>query len=122
MKYVKQLTIITLVSFAAEMLEYFIPMPVPASVYGLILMTFLLCTHIVKLEDVEDVADFMLSIMPFFFVAPTVSLMTSFDEIKESVLILLAMCFISTLVVVAVTGSVAQFIIRHRKKKGDRHE
>ncbi len=122
MKYVKQLTIIVIVSFVAEMFGYFIPFPVPASVYGLVLMTVLLCTKIVKLEDVEDVADFMLSIMPFFFVAPTVSLMTSFDQIKGSVLILVAMCFVSTLVVVAVTGSVAQFIIRRRKKKEEKHE
>lgn len=116
MKYIKQMAIILLVSLAGEAMEYFIPLPVPASVYGLVLMFLLLVTKIVKLSDVEDVADFMLSIMPFFFVAPTVGLMTSFELIKGSVLMLVLMCFLSTLVTVAVTGLVAQAVIRIRKK------
>lgn len=116
MKYIKQMAIILLVSLAGEAMEYFIPLPVPASVYGLVLMFLLLVTKIVKLSDVEDVADCMLSIMPFFFVAPTVGLMTSFELIKGSVLMLVLMCFLSTLVTVAVTGLVAQAVIRIRKK------
>ena len=122
MKYLKQLTVILIVSLVAEALGYFIPLPVPASVYGLILMFILLCTGIVKLDMVEDVADFFLQIMPFFFVAPTVSLMTSFDLIKGSVLILVVMCFVSTLLVVAVTGTVAQIVIRIKHKKEAHHE
>ena len=117
MKYLKQIGIIGLVSFAAEVMEYFIPVPVPASVYGLIIMFILLVTGVLKLSDVENVADFFLSIMPFFFVAPTVSLMTSFDAIKGSVIKLLFACFISTVAVIVVTGAVAQFIVRHFKKK-----
>lgn len=123
MKYVKQLMIILIVSLFSEFLEYIIPLSVPASVYGLVLMVFLLCTHIVKLEMVEDVADFMLSIMPFFFVAPTVSLMTSFDILKGRVLVLVVMCILSSVVVIAVTGSLAQLVIRlRRRNKEDKHE
>jgi len=120
MKYLKQLAIISLVSLIAELMSYYIPLSVPASVYGLVLMVILLLTKIVKLEQVQDVADFMLSIMPFFFVAPTVSLMTSFDAIKGNVIILVGMCFVSAIAVVAVTGLVAQAIIRFKnKRKGD---
>lgn len=123
MKYVKQMAIILVVSLVGEFLEYIIPLSVPASVYGLVLMFILLATKIVKLEDVEDVADFMISIMPFFFVAPTVGLMTSFDLIKGSVITLVAMCFVSTVVTIAVTGTVAQLIIKLKKKaKEARHE
>ena len=120
MKYLKQIGIITLVSFAAELLEYFIPLPVPASVYGLIIMFVLLCTKIVKLEDVSDTADFLLTIMPFFFVAPTVGLLTSFDAIKGSVLKLLLICFISAIATIVATGLTAQAIVRIRKRKGER--
>ena len=121
MKYLKQLAIILVVSFVSEAFEYFIPLPVPASVYGLVLMVILLCTKIVKLSDVENVADFFLQIMPFFFVAPTVGLMTSFDAIKGSVGWLLLMCFVSAVFVIAVTGLVAQAVIRLSKKGGKKN-
>ena len=122
MKYLKQLTIILIVSLISEALGYFIPLPVPASVYGLVLMFILLWTKVVKLSDVEDVADFFLQIMPFFFVAPTVGLMTSFDAIRGNVLWLVGMCFISTVVTIGVTGIVAQIIIRLRKKGGHKND
>ena len=38
MKYVKQFGIILLISFAGEALNYLLPLPVPASIYGLVLM------------------------------------------------------------------------------------
>ena len=118
MKYLKQLTIILAVSLVSETLGYFIPLPVPASVYGLVIMFLLLWTKVIKLSQVEDVADFFLQVMPFFFVAPTVGLITSFDAIRGNVLWLVLMCFISTVVTIAVTGLVAQIIIRLKKKGG----
>ncbi len=120
MKYLKQLTIIILISFISEIMGYYIPLPVPASVYGLVLMFILLCTKIIKLSDVENVADFFLQIMPFMFVAPTVSLITSFDAIKGSVLWLLIICFVSAVCTIAITGLVAQLVIRIKgAKKND---
>ena len=83
-----------------------------------VIMFLLLWTKVIKLSHVENVADFFLQIMPFFFVAPTVGLMTSFDAIKGNVLWLVLMCFVSTVVTIAVTGAVAQLIIRMRKKGG----
>lgn len=115
MKYLKQLTIILIISLVSETLGYLIPLPVPASVYGLILMFILLCTHVVKLEDVEEVGDFFLQVMPFFFVAPTVGIVTSYDAIKGNILLLLVMSFVSTVVTIFVTGWVAQLIIRWKK-------
>ena len=38
MRYLKQFTIILFVSFLGETLHYLIPLPVPASIYGLLLM------------------------------------------------------------------------------------
>ncbi len=122
MKYLKQLTIIFGVSLIGEILEWLVPLSIPASVYGLVLMFVLLCTKVVKLSEVEDVADFMLSIMPFFFVAPTVGLMTSWNLIKDSLLWFLIMCFLSTFTVIMVTGLVGQWIIRLRHKKGTENE
>ena len=86
MKYIYQLFIILVVTFIGELLHYFIPIPVPASIYGLIIMLILLCTKVVKLEHVERTSDFLIEIMPLMFIPAGVGLMNSWD-VMESVLI-----------------------------------
>lgn len=123
MKYIFQIGIIAIVSLIGELLYFFIPLPIPASVYGLVLMFILLCTKVIKLSQVEDVAGFMLAIMPILFIEPSVGLMTSTEAIAGKAVILILMCVLSTFAVTAVTGLVAQAIIRRKNKKGgSRHE
>ncbi len=117
MKYMKQIGIIATISLMAELLHFFLPLPIPASVYGLVILFVLLCLKIIKLPQVEDVADWMLSVMPIFFIAPSVGLINSFESIKGQVIPLVFICFVSTVVVTALTGLVAQGIVRIQKKK-----
>jgi holin-like protein len=63
MKYLRQFCIILFVSFLGEMLHIVIPLPVPASVYGLVLMLLALCTGILKQEQVGAAADFLIEII-----------------------------------------------------------
>lgn len=117
MKYIFQIGIITMVSFVAELLHYYIPLPIPASVYGLVLMFVLLCTKLVKLEQVEDVAGFMLAIMPILFIEPSVGLMTSAEAVKGKAVVLVFMCILSTIAVTVITGLTAQAIIRRWNRR-----
>ena len=117
MKYMKQIGLIATISFISELLHYFLPLPIPASVYGMVILFVSLCLGIIKLPQVEDVADWMLSIMPIFFIAPSVGLINSFYSIKGQVLPLVTICFVSTVVVTALTGLIAQVIIRVQKKR-----
>ena len=48
MKYVKEFGIILIVSLVGELLNYFLPLPVPASIYGLALMFLCLMLGIIK--------------------------------------------------------------------------
>ena len=116
MNYIFQLAIIFGVSFAGELLNAILPLPVPASVYGLVIMFLLLCTKIVKLEQVENVAEFMMSIMPLFFIEPTVGIMNSYGLVKGKILPLFIACFLSFVVVMVVTGLISQAIIRFQQK------
>lgn len=124
MKYMMQIGIIATISFIAELLHFFLPFPIPASVYGMVILFVLLCLKVIKLPQVENVADWMLSVMPIFFIAPSVGLINSFDSIKGQVIPLVFICFISTVIVTALTGLVAQGIIRLQKKRkeGKKHE
>lgn len=117
MKYFKQFGIIAGVSFVGELLYALLPFPIPASVYGLVLMVILLMTKVIKLEMVEETADFLISMMGIFFVPSSVGLMNSFGIMKGSVVQLLLMCVISTVVVMVITGLVAQMVITIKQKK-----
>lgn len=117
MKYFKQFGIIAGVSFAGEVLHAVLPLPIPASVYGLVLMVVLLLTQVVKLEMIEETADFFISMTGIFFVPSAVGLMNYMGYVQGSVVQLLVMCVVSTLLVLVVTGHVAQFIMKHQNKK-----
>lgn len=119
MNYIFQLAIIFGISFAGELLNAILPLPVPASVYGLIIMLLLLCTKIVKLEQVETVSEYLMAIMPLFFIEPTVGIMNSYGLVKGNILALFIACFLSFAAVIAVTGLVSQSIIRFQRKKED---
>ena len=66
MKYVKQFSIILGISFLAELLEVLIPLPIAASVYGLVIMLVGLITKLIPLEKVETAADFLVDAMCCF--------------------------------------------------------
>ena len=80
------------------------------------MLLILLLTGIVKEERIKETADFLLSIMPLFFVPASVALITAVESIKGNILKLFVMCLVSTIVVMVVTGGVSQFIVRAGKK------
>ena len=124
MKFMKQFGIILAVTFLGEALKYVIPLPIPASIYGLVPMLLALCTGILKLDQVkeaavQDAGKFLIEIMPMMFIPAAVGLMDSWAQIKGICVPLIAVTLITTVVVMAVTGLVTQFIIRKGGKADD---
>ena len=116
MKYLRQFCIILLISALGEGLHILLPLPVPASVYGLVLMLGALISGILKLEQVEDAADFLVEIMPVMFVPAGAGLITAWSTLKPICVPVLIMTFISTVIVMVVTGKVTQGVIRMGKR------
>ena len=117
LKYIKQVCIILGICLLAELMEYFIPLPIAASIYGLVLMLIALMTKIVPLKEVEDVADFLTGKIAILFIPPTVGIMASVEEIKQILIPLLVICISTTLLIMGVTGWVTQAIIRKGKSQ-----
>ena len=118
MKYLKQVLIITLFCLAGELLAAVIPLPVPAAIYGIVLLFTALCTGLLKKEQVEETAHYLISIMPLFFVAPTVNLLSYWGVIKPALVPICVVLLSSTVVVFAVAGLVTQWL-RRKEKKND---
>ena len=118
MKYVKQFGIILLIPFAGEALNYLLPLPVPASIYGLVLMFLCLQLRVFRLEDVRDTALFLIEIMPLMFIPAAVGLLESWDIIRPSWIQYILITVSTTFIVMVAAGLVTQAVIR-RTKKGD---
>ena len=117
MKIIKQLAIILTISFIAELMEALIPLPVAASMYGLVLMLIGLITKIIPLEKVETVADFLVEILPIMFIPPTVGIMASAQALREMLVPLVVISIVSTILIMTVTGRTTQCILRMDERK-----
>ena len=117
MKYIKQLAIIIMVCFVGEIIRFIIPLPVPGSIWGLVIMFILLVTGVVKLEKVETVADFLVDCMPIMFVPGGVGLMRSWSTLKSMLPAAVCSIVLVTPFVMLVTGKVTQKLIEKRAKK-----
>ena len=116
MKFLKQFSIILFISFLGEILHMLIPLPVPASVYGLVLMLAALVTGILKLGQVRETAAFLIEIMPVMFIPAGVGLMESWSSLQPVWLPVILITILTTVLVMAVTGKVTQAMIRKEKK------
>mgnify|MGYP001066329463 CR=1 FL=1 len=116
MKYLKQLAVILGITLIGEWLNYLLPFPVPAGVYGLFLMLLLLCCGILRLEQVEGAGNLFLDIMSIMFVPSAVGLMDSYRQIQSVLIPVVCISVISTIVVMIATGKAAEFMITRQDK------
>lgn len=112
MKYLLQFLIIVTIAFLGEVLHYLIPIPISASIYGIILLFIALELRWVKVKDIREVTVFLLAVMPVIFVPPAVGLIDSWDVIARSLIPYIIITVVSTFVVMAVAGWVTQYAIR----------
>ena len=119
MKILRQFVIILLISFLGELLKAALPLPVPASVWGLILMLAALKTGVLKLSQVSDAAVFLIEIMPVMFIPAGVGLLKSWPALQPIWIPVMFIVIVTTVLVMVVTGKVTQGIIR-KEKKDDR--
>ena len=120
MRYLKQFTIILTISLLGEVLHYFIPLPVPASIYGLLLMLAALMTGVVKRDSVRETGAFLVEIMPVMFIPAAVGLLEAWGVLRPVWLPVAVITVVSTVLVMGVSGLVTQFVIRRdERRKGE---
>ena len=115
MKCLKQGLIILGFTGLGEVLAYLIPFPIPAAIYGLVLLFLSLLTGLVKIHMVKEVASFLTSVLTVFFVAPAVRILEYWGVIGPFAAQIIAICVISTYLVFAVSALVTQRLM----KKGE---
>ena len=114
-----QFGVILAVTFVGELLYALLPLPIPASIYGLIVMLICLGTKVVKLSQVKIAADFLIDIMPPMFIPAAVGLIVVWGDLKEILIPVVVITCLSTVIVMVCTGKVTQTLIRRKQKTGE---
>lgn len=117
MKFVTQFFYILACSALGELLQEAIPLPIPAAIYGIVLMLAALATGILKSEQVADAARFLISIMGVFFVAPVVNILQYWGLVAPQLVPICVITVSSTLVVFAVSGLVTKVLLKKEDGK-----
>ena len=117
MKYLKQFGIILLISLMGEALRMLLPLPIPASVYGLVLMLIALMTGIIKIHQIKEVSAFLIEIMPVMFIPAGVGLLEAWPSLRPVRIPVVVISSVTTIIVMVVTGRAAQRIIGKEKKE-----
>ncbi len=120
MKYVKQFLLILFICFLGELCKYWIPLPVPASIYGLILLLAGLMTGVIKVGQVDETAAFLVDIMPIMFIPAGVGLITSYDILRPNLAAIVIITVVTTVIVMGVTGITAQFIMNRKENRTEK--
>lgn len=91
-----------------EVIKHLFHLAIPGSIIGMILLTLALELKVIKLHQIEDVSDFFIRNMAFFFIPPGVGLMVNLELIANNWVAITVATVLSTILVLLVTGWVAQ--------------
>ena len=117
MKYLTQFLIIMGFTLLGEALQRLIPLPIPASVYGLTLLFLALCLKIVKVEQVKETGGFLTSILPILFVSPAVGIVEDWGLIADRLVPIVLILVGSTVASFGISGRIAQAILKKEGQK-----
>lgn len=121
LNYLKQFGIILAISCLGEILHQLLPLPVPASIYGIVILFTCLQSGLLKLASIRETSVFLIEIMPILFLPAAVGLLEAWDVLKPNLLPIAAITAVSTFVVMGAAGLVTQAVIRRGKKGGEDH-
>ncbi|WP_295748440.1 CidA/LrgA family protein [uncultured Oscillibacter sp.] len=119
MKFVFQFLRILGFCFLGEVLHALLPLPVPASIYGLALLLLALKTGLVRLDQVKETAGFLIAVFPLLFVPGAAGIMELGSVLRAMWLPVLLAVTLVTVLVMAAAGRITQAVIRRKEARHD---
>ena len=117
MKYIPQFLYILSFSFIGEVLQAVVPLPIPAAIYGLVLLLIALATGLLKTSQVREAANWLISTMPILYVPICVKILEYWGIISQNAVAIITITVLSTFLVFAVSGLVTQWLMKRRGAK-----
>lgn len=85
-------------------MKYFIPLPIPASIYGMVLLFIGLMSGVIKISSVRRGGNFLIEIMPVMFIPAGVGLFDFLGVLKPLLVPVLVITVVTIVTVMAVSG------------------
>ena len=114
MKFFRESILLLSIYFVGEIISKGLNLPIPGNIIGMILLFILLSTNVLKVEKVENLANFFLDHLAFFFIPAAVGLMTSFASLKGSIFKIILLCILTTIIVISVKSVTVEFICKRK--------
>jgi Putative effector of murein hydrolase LrgA len=115
MRYAIQFAIILAICFMGDLIHNYFNLPIPGNVLGMVMLLILLLTGVIKLTMIEDVSNFMLKHLSFFFIPAAVGLITCFTILEGKWTALMFISVVSTFIIAIVTGMTVQILMKRRQ-------
>ena len=122
MEILTQLAIIAGICICGDWISSLLPIPFPGSVVAMLLLFLFLGMKWIKEEQIQEVGDFLLKNMAFFFVPAGVSVMNYFELLKASIVPFIIICVITLILTFGVTSWTVIAVMKLQQKKRDKEE
>ena len=106
MKIFREVLVIFGLYYVGELISTTLSLPLPGSLVGMILLFALLQLHIVELEQIATVSDFLLGHLPFFFL----------PAMKGLWIWMLVICLVTTIITMGCSGRIIQHMMERKSK------
>lgn len=117
MKLFREGIVVLGIYLVGELISGTFDLPIPGNILGMLILLVLLMTKIIKLDQIETISNFFLDHLAFFFIPAGAALMNSAGIIKDTWFKLILVCIITTVVIIACTGLIVQFVSRRMRKE-----
>ena len=122
MKYLKQLALIFIICIIGQLVSYSIGYTVPGNVVAMILLFLLLYFKVIKMNMIEETADFILANMAFFFIPACLGIMESYQLLLSNLFLLIFICIITSVLTSLAAGFTVKYVLKMQKRKGTKVE
>lgn len=122
MRYLKQFGIILIISFLSEILHELIPLPIPASIYGIVILFLCLEIRLFNVSSIKETSSFLIEIMPLLFIPAAVELIESWSILRPALFAYVTITIVSTIAVMVISGRITQLLIKRKKNKEKSYE
>ena len=110
LQFLGQLAVLIVIYLVGNQIVRLTGLPVPGNVVGVVLLYALLNLGLIRLEQVQDAADFLLRHLVFFFIPVAVDLMNWGGLFYRHGLMLALAIAVSTVLTYVGTGWIAQWL------------